>query len=198
MAQGNVEQHSVRTKGVALLQIAQRNVEWYSVRLNSIALREMAQRNVEWYSVYTNGVALCRIALQNIRRSIWTLNSLALHEIFRCCGESLCLLVGFGEIAFTSRHQKCRPQMEQWSAGGHDVIEYEDCRETITCGQRLTSPCRKAEPSEFLLFFSRRYCIHSLSFMKALIKIATRLDSTTVCRPPGLPQFACFGEPECL
>ena len=62
MAQGNVEQHSVRTKGVALLQIAQRNVEWYSVRLNSIALREMAQQ--------TNGVALCRIALQNIRRSI--------------------------------------------------------------------------------------------------------------------------------
>ena len=118
MAQGNVEQHSVRTKGVALLQIAQRNVEWYSVRLNSIALREMAQRNVEWYSVYTNGVALCRIALQNIRRSIWTLNSLALHEIFRCCGESSCLLVGFGQMAFTSRHQKCKLQMEQWSAGG--------------------------------------------------------------------------------
>ena len=29
--------------------------------------------------------------------------------------------------------------------------------------------------------------------MKALIKIATRLDSTTVCRPPGLPQFARVG-----
>ena len=57
---------------------------------------------------------------------------------------------------------------------------------------------KQSQFSEFLLFFSRRYCIYSLSFMKALIKIATRLDSTTVCRPPGLPQFARVGEPECL
>ena len=57
------------------------------------ALREMAQRNVEWYSVHTNGVALRRIALQNIRRSVGTLNCLALLEIFRCCGESSSLLV---------------------------------------------------------------------------------------------------------
>ena len=48
MAQGNVEQHSVRTNGVALREMAQRNVEWYSVHTNSVALREMAQRNVEW------------------------------------------------------------------------------------------------------------------------------------------------------
>ena len=54
--------------------------------------------------------------------------------------------VGFGEIAFTSRHQKCKPQMEQRSAGGHDVIECEECRETITRCKSLTSPCRKAEP----------------------------------------------------
>ena len=54
---------------------------------------------------------------------------------------------------------------------------------------------KQSQFSEFLLFFSRRYCIHSLSFMKALIKIATRLDSTTVCRPPGLAHFARVGEP---
>ena len=73
--------------------MAQRNVEWYSVHTNSVALCEMAQRNVEWYSVHTNGVVLRRIALQNIRRSSSTLNCLALHEIFRCCGESSSLLV---------------------------------------------------------------------------------------------------------
>ena len=32
--------------------------------------------------------------------------------------------------------------------------------------------------------------------MKASIKIATRLNSTTVCRPTGLPQFARVGGPE--
>ena len=56
---------------------------------------------------------------------------------------------------------------------------------------------KQSQFSEFLLFFPRRYCTYSLSFMKALIKIK-RLDSTTVCRPPGLPQFARVGEPECL
>ena len=29
---------------------------------------------------------------------------------------------------------------------GHDVIECEDCRETVTWCKSLTSPCRKAEP----------------------------------------------------
>ena len=53
----------------------------------------MTQRNVEWYSVHTNGVALRQIALQDIRRSVGTLNCLALHEIFRYCGESSSLLV---------------------------------------------------------------------------------------------------------
>ena len=53
----------------------------------------MAQRNIEWFSVHTNGVALRQIALQNIRRSSWTLNCLALHEIFRCYGKSSSLLV---------------------------------------------------------------------------------------------------------
>ena len=87
---------------------------------------------------------------------------------------------------------------------GHDVIECEDCRETIRWCRRcveessLRLAVKQSQFSEFLLFFPRRYCIYSLSFMKALIKIATRLDSTTVCRPPGLPQFARVGEPECL
>ena len=156
MAQGNVEQHSVRTKGVALLQIAQRNVEWYSVRLNSIALREMAQRNVEWYSVYTNGVALCRIALQNIRRSIWTLNSLALHEIFRCCGESLCLLVGFGEIAFTSRHH-LKNADRKWNSdllGGMTSSNMKTvAKPSHVVRGLLHLAVKQSQFSEFLLFF---------------------------------------------
>ena len=93
MTQRNVEWYSVHTNGVELREMTQRNVERYIVHTNSVALREMAQRNVEWYSVHTNGVALRRIALQNIRRSVGTLNCLALLEIFRCCGESSSLLV---------------------------------------------------------------------------------------------------------
>ena len=34
--------------------------------------------------------------------------------------------------------------------------------------------------------------------MKALIEIATRLNSTTVCRRPGLPQFAGVGYLKCF
>ena len=92
--------------------MVQRNVEWF---------REMARR---WYSVHTS--------LQNIRRSSWTLNCLALHKISRCCGELSSLF-----MAWRARnHQKYKPQIEQRSAGRHDVIESEHYRETITwcCG----------------------------------------------------------------
>ena len=84
--------------------MVQRNVEWF---------REMARRNVAWYSVHTS--------LQNIRRSSWTLNCLALHKISRCCGEFSSLF-----MAWRARnHQKYKPQIEQRSAGRHDVIESE-------------------------------------------------------------------------
>ena len=67
----------------------------------------MAQRYVGWCSVHTNGVTLRRIALQNIRRSSCTLNCLALHEIFRCRGESSSLLVAWreGYLAETTRNK---------------------------------------------------------------------------------------------
>ena len=115
MGQRNGEWYSVHTNGVALREMAQRNVEWF---------REMARRNVAWYSVHTS--------LQNIRRSSWTLNCLALHKISRCCGELSSLF-----MAWRARnHQKYKPQIEQRSAGRHDVIESEHYRETITwcCG----------------------------------------------------------------
>ena len=84
--------------------MVQRNVEWF---------REMARRNVAWYSVHTS--------LQNIRRSNWTLNCLALHKISRCCGELSSLF-----MAWRARnHQKYKPQIEQRSAGMHDVIKSE-------------------------------------------------------------------------
>ena len=96
-------------------------------------------------------------------------------------------------------HQKYKPQMEQRSAGGHDVIECEDCRKTITwcscCVEEssLRLAVKQSQFSEFLLFFPRRYCIYSLSFMEALIKIATRLDPTTffnqTCSLPKQPFF---------
>ena len=84
--------------------MVQRNVEWF---------REMARRNVAWYSVHTS--------LQNIRCSSWTFNCLALHKISRCCGELSSLF-----MAWRARnHQKYKPQIEQRSAGRHDVIESE-------------------------------------------------------------------------
>ena len=60
--------------------------------------------------VHTNDVALRRIALQNIRRSSWTLNWLALHEIFRCCGESSSLIVAWreGYLAETAKNTNCK------------------------------------------------------------------------------------------
>ena len=80
--------------------MARRNVEWCNLHTNSLALREMAQSKVESHSVRTNGVALRWIALQNIRRFSWTLNCLALHEIFQCCGEWSSLLVAWREGYF--------------------------------------------------------------------------------------------------
>ena len=93
--------------------------------------------------------------------------------------------------------------MEQRSAGGMTSSNVKTVAKpshgVVAVLKSPTSPCRKAEPIRWVSpFFSRRYCIYSLSFMKALIKIATILDSTTVCRPPGLPQFARVGELECL
>ena len=165
MAQRSVEWYSVHTNGVALREMAQRNVEWCSVHANSVALREMGRRNVEWYSVHTS--------LQNIRHSGWTLNWLALLEIFRIV-ELAC---GVTWRLSRRNHQKYKPQMEQRSAGGHDVIECEDCRETITCcsccieESSLRLAVKQSQFGKFLLFsFPCRYCIYSLSFMKALIK----------------------------
>ena len=156
MAQRNVEWYSVHTNSAALRQMAQRNVEWYSVHTNGVELHEMAQRNVEWYSVHTNGAASCRITLQNIRRSIWTLNFLALCEIFRCCGESSSLLVAWheGYLAETTKNTANGTAI-RW---GHDVIECDGCRETITWCSRcveessLRLAVKQSQFSEFLLF----------------------------------------------
>ena len=79
-------------------------------------------------------------------------------------------------------------------------------RETITWCSRfveessLRLAVKQRQFSEFLPFFPRRYCIYSLSFMEALIKIATRLDPTTffnqTCGLPKQPFFRVgFGTP---
>ena len=62
---------------------------------------------------------------------------------------------------------------------GHDVIECEDCRETITWCSRCVEESSLRLAVKQSQFSDRRYCIYSLSFMEALIKVATRLDSTT-------------------
>ena len=83
------------------------------------------------------------------------------------------------------RHMKAispKPPKVQTANGtaicwGHDVIECEDCRETITWCSRcveessLRLAVKQSQFGKFLLFsFPCRYCIYSLSFMKALIK----------------------------
>ena len=172
--------------------MAQRNVEWYSVHTNGLALREMAQRNVECHSVDTNSVALCRIALQNIRRSIWTLNCLVLLEIFRSCGESSSLLVAWREghviplLAMLILQLILKPSL-------YLLIYLTSLYFWWLRPPRLS---HQNHQNYILLFFPCRYCIYSLSFMKVSIKIVTRLNSTTVCRPPGLPQLARVGGPE--
>ena len=54
----------------------------------------------------TEAQPLTQIALQNIKRSSSTLNCLALHEIFQCCGESSSLLVAWreGYLAETTKN----------------------------------------------------------------------------------------------
>ena len=154
MAQRSVEWYSVHTNGVALREMAQRNVEWCSVHANSVALREMGRRNVEWYSVHTS--------LQNIRHSGWTLNWLALLEIFRIV-ELAC---GVTWRLSRRNQQKYKPQMEQRSAGGHDVIECEDCCETITwCSccieeSSLRLAVKQSQFGKFLLFFFSLPILH--------------------------------------
>ena len=183
---------------VAYIELEHEIVKWTSSIANSlaliciygVALRKMAQRNVEWYSVHTNGVVLCRIALQSITRSSSTSNCLAVHEIFRCCGKSSSLLVAWrkGYLAETTKSTN-----RKWNS---DLLEAWRQRLVWSlCLTGFTSPCRKAEPIRnfsvsFSSFFPADIHIYSLSFMKALIEIATRLNSTTVFRPPGLSQFA--------
>ena len=157
----------------------------------------MVQRTHKWCSVMSNNFVEHQTLYLNIKLLSITRNISMLWRIVE-------LACGMTSRLSRRNHQKYKPQMEQWSAGGHDVSECEECRETITwcscCVEKssLGPAIKQSQFSEFLYFYPRRYCIYSLSFMKALIKIATRLDSTTVCRPPGLPQFARVGEPECL
>ena len=168
----------------------------------------MVQRTHKWCRVAWNGSALCRIIQHTHKWCSVISNNFAEHQTFYLnikllsITRNISMLRRIVELA-RRNHQKYKRQMEQWSAGGHDFTEWEDCRETITLCSRYVEESsirlavKQSQFSEFLLFFPCRYCIYSLSFMKALIKIATRLDSTTVCRPPGLPQFARVGEPEC-
>ena len=152
----------------------------------------MVQRTHKWCSVMSNNFVehqtlYLNIKLLSITRNIsmlWRIVELACDVTWRLSRRN---------------HQKYKPQMEQRSAGGHDVIQCEDCRETITWCSRfveetsLRLAVKQSQFSEFLLFFPRRYCIYSLSFMEALIKIATRLDPTTffnqTCSLPKQPFF---------
>ena len=157
----------------------------------------MVQRIHKWCSVMSNSFAEHQTLYLNIKFLSITRNISMLWRIVVLA----CWFRRDGLHVTPPKMQTANGTVICW---GHDVIECEDCREIIRWCSRcveessLRLAVKQSQFSEFLLFFPRRYCIYSLSFMKALIKIATRLDSTTVCRPPGLPQFARVGEPECL
>ena len=79
--------------------------------------------------------------------------------------------------AISQKPPKVQPQIEQRFAGGHDIIECQDCRETITWCSRyheessLRLAVKQSQFGQFLLFsFPGRYYIYGLSFMKASIK----------------------------
>ena len=92
----------------------------------------------------------------------------------------------FSTRLFLQERLEWRPQMWRQARNHSVVAEW----------NTLQFALKQSQFSKFLLFFHCWYCTYSLSFMKASIKIATRLNSTTVCRPLGLPQFARVGGPE--
>ena len=63
-------------------------------------------------------------------------------------------LVGFGEIAFTSRHQKCKPQMESDLLGGMTSLNAKNVAKPSQ-GVRvlLRLAVKQSQFGEFLLFF---------------------------------------------
>ena len=202
---------SVAWNGSALCRMVQRthkwcNVAWngsayvegYSVHTNNVALREMALRNVEWYRVDTNGVALCRIASQNIRRSSWKLNCLALYEIFRCCGQLSSLFWAWREGYLDETTKNTNRKWNSSLLGGKTSAKPSHSVIAMFKSLHFALPQSRGNSVSFSsLFFRAAIAFIRCRSWKRYFRIATRVDSTTVCRPPGLPQFARFGEPEC-
>ena len=139
----------------------------------------MSNNFVEHQTLYLN------IKLLSITRNIsmlWRIVELACGVTWRPCHSfisytflqlilkpSLYVLIYLTSLYFwwwrpprlsRRNHQKYKPQMEQRSAGGHDVIECADCRETITWCSRCVEESshrlavKQSQFSEFLLFFA--------------------------------------------
>ena len=105
--------------------MAQRNVEWYNVR------------TYKWCSVTSNSFAEHQTLQLNTKLLSITWNISMLWWIAELdCGVTWRLS--------RRNHQKYKLQRERRSAGGHDVIECKDWRETITwCSREVfTSLCR--------------------------------------------------------
>ena len=159
-----------------------RRHKWFSVRSNSFAEHQKLYLNIKSLSITWNISMLWRIvelACGVTWRPCHSFISYAILQLI--LRPSLYLLIYLTSLYFwwwrpprlsRRNHQKYKPQMEQQSAGG------------MTSSNVKTA----AKPSHGVVAvlnslhfaFPYRYCIYSLSFTKASIKTATRLNSTTV------------------
>ena len=197
LVQRNVEWYSVHTNGVALREMAQRNVEWYSVDTNSVAFGRIALQNIRRWTL--NFLVLLEIfRCCGEPSSNFFIRYAFLQLIPK---PSLYLLIYFTSLYFwwwrpprlsRRNHQKYKPRMEQRSAGGMTSSNVKTAAKlshgvvAVMNSLHFALPLSRANSVSFSSFFPCRYRIYSLSFMKASIKIAMRLNSTTVCWPPGL------------
>ena len=92
----------------------------------------MVQCTHKWWSVMSNNFAEHQTLYLNIILLSNTRNISMLWRIVE-------LVCGVTWRLSRRNHQKYKPPMEQWSAGGHEVIECEDRRETIVAKPQLKS-----------------------------------------------------------
>ena len=147
---------------------------------NNFAEHQTLSLNIKLLSITQN-------ITQNICSSIW-------HP---------CILWWWRPLRLSRRnHQKYKPQMEQRSAGGmtssNAKTTAKPSHRVVAVSNSLSSrfAVRQSQFGKFPLFFPYRYCIYSLSFMKASIKILKETEFYHGCRcPSGIGPPFRFGTP---
>ena len=132
--------------------MVQRTHKWCSVMSNSFAEHQTLYLNIKLLSITWNISMLWRIVvawreghaipLLAMLSCSWSLSHLCICWSIR----HPCIFGGDGRQGISPKPPKIQTANGTVICWGHDVIECEDCRETVTWCKSLTSPCRKAEP----------------------------------------------------